>query len=575
MALPPNATNEELEEELVFLEVLIASLDDGADDYAEKLATFQGQKEELERRLDGSTGGSRPQTSERQNHTEQISNMDGSYDENAWWNATLNGRPGSNGSQAENSLGRGGPVDFNLDFNFSNPYSYSTSNSNPYSTTNPNIGMENTNGRAGSNANRNPGVSNNFLNADGSNFFNQPYSTTNPNFGMENPYGRPSSNLMKRSLPQSMQADSLHPSKRPTPDPSNAATPTSSTDSFESFDRPITDLSERTIRRQLQAEAALKRQQEQQAADEEMARSLSQQNQPPLSYASSSRPNIQTTLNPNGSFQLPLQRQQPQPQMSQSYTTPQYPNLHATQAGPSIKQEPGHPKQQQLVQRSRAPEVIDLTNSDDEEVSEIGRNGFTPNKRGENNILSRPSNVAPPAPPPMRPQQQMPGSFPMPNGGASQSVYGNIGSTSIPRMNGNNTNRPNQPPYPWIPPQQTNPLMTGAMNAVAGIRNVANTFGNSIQELSNLVNGSSKARPWSFGDSDDNDEDDDIIFGGSRPVIRAPAPYAGYEDYAQYQNRYDAIANYDPLKTTEEINALLENIRPDEDMPQHLRVQTP
>jgi hypothetical protein len=161
----------------------------------------------------------------------------------------------------------------------------------------------------------------------------------------------------------------------------------------------------------------------------------------------------------------------------------------------------------------------------------------------------------------------------MPNGNGYQPVYGN---TSIPSLYVANTNGAAQQRYPWMQPQQYNPLMSGAMNAVSGIRNVASTLGNSFQELSNLVNGSN-ARPWSFGDNDDDDddEDDDIIFGGSRPINRAPAPYAGYSDIDQYQTRYDAIANYDPLKTTEEINALLENIRPDAELPPHLRVQTP
>ena len=528
-SLPPHATNEDVEEELVFLEVLIASLDDGADDYAEKLATFQGQKEELEKRLDGSTAGSRPHTSERQIHTDQISIMDGSHDRSdAWWQTTLNGRPGSNGSQAANSLG-GGPYDFNVNSNsnanFSNPFSY---------------------------------------------------TTFDPTFGMANTNGQPP-NPMKRPLPYSMQADSLHPSKRPTPEPSNAATPTSSTDSSESFDRFGTDLSERSIRRQIQAEAALRRQRDMQSADEKIARSLSQQNMP-SSYASSSRPSIQTTLNHNGSYQRPPPRPAlPEPQPSQSYTTTaQYPNLHLPQPGPSIKQEPGFPREQQLVQRSRVPEIVDLTNSDDDEdVSEITRNHFTPNRRIENTPFGQPSTIAPPAMPmpPIRPQQlsQMPGSFPMLNENGCQSVYGN---NSIQGMYVGAANSAAQPRYPWMQQQQTNPLMNGAMNAVSGIRNVANTLGNSLQELGNLVNGS-KARPWSFGDNDDDDddEDDDIIFGGSRPINRAPAPYA--DNMELYQNRHDAFANYDPSKTTEEINALLENIRPDEDMPQHLRVQTP
>jgi SNF2 family DNA or RNA helicase len=70
-----------------------------------------------------------------------------------------------------------------------------------------------------------------------------------------------------------------------------------------------------------------------------------------------------------------------------------------------------------------------------------------------------------------------------------------------------------------------------------------------------------------------DDGDDDLLFGGSRPV--QPGTYAGYEDRDLYQRRFAEIQNYDPAKTTEEINTLLENIRPDEDMPAHLRVQTP
>ncbi|EGP90968.1 uncharacterized protein MYCGRDRAFT_34542 [Zymoseptoria tritici IPO323] len=49
--------------------------------------------------------------------------------------------------------------------------------------------------------------------------------------------------------------------------------------------------------------------------------------------------------------------------------------------------------------------------------------------------------------------------------------------------------------------------------------------------------------------------------------------YAGNEHL--YNTRYDQLAAYDPTQSKEEIQALLNNIRPDEDMPAHLRVQTP
>ncbi|KAF1825084.1 uncharacterized protein K489DRAFT_352251 [Dissoconium aciculare CBS 342.82] len=73
-------------------------------------------------------------------------------------------------------------------------------------------------------------------------------------------------------------------------------------------------------------------------------------------------------------------------------------------------------------------------------------------------------------------------------------------------------------------------------------------------------------------DEDYDDDDDDIVYGGSRPL----AAFGGYLDNEDlYRSRYDAFAAYDPTKTREEIQQLLENIRPDEEMPAHLRVKTP
>ena len=53
-----------------------------------------------------------------------------------------------------------------------------------------------------------------------------------------------------------------------------------------------------------------------------------------------------------------------------------------------------------------------------------------------------------------------------------------------------------------------------------------------------------------------------MILGGSRQVN--PDPFAGYSDLDLYNQRRAALEHYDPLKTTEQITALLENIRPDE-----------
>ena len=173
-SLLPSATQDEIEEELEFQDVLISSLDPGSDDYAERLTEIEHIKRDLEGRLKRLQSGSRPQTAQSQNHT---NGMDGAYDQSSTsWQATLQGRPGSKGTHNSNS---------------------------PY---------------AGSH-------------------------------GLQ-------TNSMKRSLPPS--AYSLQPSKRPTPtltpEPSNAATPTSSVDSFELIENPNSQVNERTLRRQLPAD---------------------------------------------------------------------------------------------------------------------------------------------------------------------------------------------------------------------------------------------------------------------------------------------------------------------------------
>ena len=108
-----------------------------------------------------------------------------------------------------------------------------------------------------------------------------------------------------------------------------------------------------------------------------------------------------------------------------------------------------------------------------------------------------------------------------------------------------------------------NPFLNQAM---AGIRNASAMMGSQMQELNNLVYGSSRNQPL---DLDDDDDDDDLIYGGSRQLGR----YANNQ--ALYDDRYAELANYDPAKSKAEIEALLQNIRPDEEMPAHLRVTTP
>lgn len=477
-AVHPNETQDELEEELEFQDVLITSLDPGAFDYSERLAELQAKRSELEDKLNALS--SRPQTA--QSSQSHMNGMDGSNDQrhgfqnDDWWQATLNGRPSS---------------------------------------------QNNNSSFAGSSAMHSGGV--------------------------------------KRTLPASLRAGSQHPSKRATPEPSNAGTPTS-LDSFEWVENPNLDVSERTRRRQLQAEAALRRQRE----DEEFARQLSQYNNshPAATPSSSSaRPHVQTTLNYSGSYHRPPVKAEPSmappqygnPSWPQSF--PETPNTYPTQqstAQPHIKSEPAYPRQQQLPQRPRKTEVVDLTNedSDDDEIFEIDPHGFTPNNRAQRPYSNQQQVSHAPAVQPvpyhMSMARQMPGAFPPTNYQSGQSVYNNV-PVATQRQG-------------WM--QQTNPLL---MNAVNGIRNIPGTLQDTFTELSNLIGSSSRPQPL--------DDDDDVTFSGSRQI--SGAHNAGYQDLDLYQNRYNAIANYDPAKSQEEINALLENIRPDEDMPEHLRVSTP
>ena len=506
-SLPANATQDQIEEELEFQEILILSLDQGADDYTERLAELEEKKHALERRLDAVQGGFRPQTSQSQSH---LGGMDESYDQsNTWWQGMPNGQPGTYG------IPNGAPA-------FPGPFAGQT-------------------------------------------------------------YG------MKRPLPQSLRLDAQHRSKRPTPEPSNAGTPTSSVDSFELIENPSAELSERAWLRQLTAEAAVKRQRESQLADEKMARSLSQQqNQVRGSGSSYTSPGVQTTLNYGSSYQRPLplpvkaEPQKTTQPLNFGFTSSQFPanpmpNQYRGQQPqtPYVKAEPSSSRQQQLVQRPRQTQVVDLTNSDsddEDDVAEVDPSVFTPNGRVQRPVYNNPFMGAPAAPtftpatptfaparqsapsPQAQPMQMamsmpMPGSFPVAHANGNQFVYGNANNVVHQR-------------YGWM--QQANPILQNAMN---GIRNVAGNLSGSFSDLQSLV-----SNPWP---QTINDGDDDVVFGGSRQLENAQDPYAGYDDHDLYRRRYDAIANYDPAKSAEEISALLENIRPDEEMPAHLRVQTP
>lgn len=473
---------DQVNEELTFLDVMIASLDEEADDYSERYAELQAQREQYTRHADRLAAGNQkePQTSHQADPQPDMNGLSDPPSSDSWWHNGLNGGAGSShgymGGIAGNGFGSRGMFE---------------------------------NGGTGSSSKR----------------------------------PRQSTHLEPFE----------HPSKRQTPEPSGAGTPASSDGSHDFFDR---DAGDRMRRQQLAAEAAARRQHEAQQADAALARELSQAGRmSSFGPRPSSGPSFQTTLNSNGSYSRPPPAMKPEPSSSAWPMLPSQPHAHPQYPSQAIKSEPGFARPQQLPQRTRPTHVVDLTGDDsDEDVSEIAPNNFTPSHRGpvprNYNSMSSSNGFAPashlhaPAHTTMHmptTMQQMPGSYPAepPNGNF---VYGGAS-----RMNGGSGSSSR----PWL------------SSAMSGIRSMAGGLADPMSELGGLILGSSSARPLDLGD------DDDISFQGSRRL----GNYAGHEDL--YQSRYDAFAAYDSTKTQEEIQALLQNIRPDEELPAHLRVQTP
>ena len=531
--LPPDTPADVIEEELSFLDVMITSLDPGADDYERRLAELEGQKVDYRRRLDqiqggGDMGGGQPDLG-----------MDGSND---FWAATMGGRPSSGGTESAGSA--------------------------------------------------------------------------------ESPF------MQQNGLKRSLNGGGSYPSKRHTPDPSNAGTPTSSS-SFEWVDHPsrpsqapqqssVQQMSrDKARQRQLQAEAALQRKREAELADQQYARQLSQAHGQQRSASSSSqRPNVQTTLNTNGSFSRP-----PMPPPTPALTPSQEQQLRnavSPHGHPSqrVKVEPGPSKPTQygsspLTTRTKAPTaVVDLTGSDssDDDLAEVAPSAFSPNSRRrpqpasgfvpQNRLPFDPNRILPsqraPAMPPSRPpthspRPQMPGAWP----GAVQVPSSDNGYVYRQQGQPQQYAPPPPPPQPqpeWL--RNTNGLLSNpaVSNAYNGMRNIASGFSNEIDNLTGLINGAGSRNPYGGSARSgynynrhpsvegDDDDDDDVIFGGSRPLPPGQAPPQlppGYANQEAYRQRFDEMMNQNPAKTMEEINALMENIRPDEDMPADQRVETP
>jgi SNF2 family DNA or RNA helicase len=498
------ATRDELEDDVLFTNVLIDSLDPGADDFEEKLAGFEATKKDLERQMAALDTSGPP------------AGLDGSND---LPQASTSSQPG-----------------FHMNSALPNTFG-----SVQYPT-------------------------------------NQVDGTTN-------------SNSMKRPRPQSTYlAQNEYPSKRPTPEHSSGSTPTSSS-SFELIDHPSMAQTSGARDRQLASEAAMRRRMNEQRADAELARLLSQtptHNPNPFAAPpSSQRPGIQTTLSHNGSYSKPppmtrpdsfaSSSQQARPQHSFS---PYNRNVGMSGVKPEpqayfpVKREPQYASQSTNSGTQGRAQVVDLTGDDsDDEPTEIAPNKYTPSKRSMLPTQMT-KNHYPQSQPPMNtaPQHNYPPHPPMPGAYPGLSVYtGNQQVYPLPTSiaqqqyaqppSYNPTPRTIAAPYPGAP--YSGAPYPGTPNRAP---NVPRGPGGKLEELQRLIPGSS-SRPFPlYGDDDDDDEP---MYAGSR-VTKA---YLGHEDI--YQRRVDQIQDHDPTKTAEEINNLLKNIRPDEDLPDELLVPTP
>ena len=511
------ATRDELEDDILFQNVLIESLDDGADDYEEKLATFEATKKDLERQMAALDTSGPP------------AGLDGSSDPPQANTPTHPGR---------------------------NTYT-------PYLN--------------------NPGAAQ--------------HTTNQANFNVN-----ANTNIMKRPRPHSAFLEqNEHPSKRPTPEHSSGSTPTSSS-SFELVDHPNKSMADRARDRQLAYEATMRRRRAEEQRDAEYARILSQtptHNPSPFAGPSSSqRPGIQTTLRHNGTYSKPPPMPRPvasdgeqsssqHVRPTQSFSsalrgTPGTPNVKSeSQTSHQVKREP----QPSLhlpdsKSRGRAP-VVDLTMDDsDDEPTEIAPSRYTPSKRSmpptqtTKSLLpqaQQPANAYPSYP-------SMPGAYPgfsMTYNGQQANPFSN--PPGSPAVNVYNSGQQVYPPPNPIGQQQNpharnysfppRPGAAPSPRAPYGIHSVPRGAGGRLEELQRLIPGSgSSSRPLSLYDDDDDDEP---LFTGSR-VLNS---YLGHED--MYRRRFEQIQEHDPAKTAEEINDLLNNIRPDEDIPDHLLVPTP
>ena len=542
------ASREDLEDDILFQNVLIESLDEGADDYEQRLAGLKATKRDLERQL-AALETAHP-----------LAGLDGASDE-----LPRDELPSDAQDGQLPDLSAYGQPSTNLDSTYPGSATFS-------------------NGQAGG-------------------------SSMNSN--------------MKRSRQHSsVLSEHEHPSKRPTPEHSSGSTPSSSS-SFELVDhpnRPSTDQAsvDRARRRQLQHEAAIRRRAEEQRADAELARRLSQapthDSRPFAGPSSSQRSGLQTTLGHNGSYSRPApmagsnlayappppssQQARPPPTSQQvrppTFGVPSFNTTPSQQAGRSVKPEPSwslarpvkpepspssarsikpEPQFTPTHQSQRArPTFVDLTgDASDDEPAEIAPSTFTPSRR---------SNMPAPAPtrslygPPYGQSQQLPG-YPVTPYNPYQSMPGAFPANPASYNGQQGYGLPNPMTFK---PEMQNQVYGYPSNPAAGaymprplpaMSSTPRGPGSQLSQLNQLIPGSS-SRPFSLYE-DDDDDDEGLEYTGSRTA--GSHAYAGFEE--MYRRRFDQIQEHDPAKTKEEISDLLNNIRPDEDVPDELLVPTP
>lgn len=478
-----------LEEEISFIQVMLESLDSDADDYGTKLNDLLAQREELQTRLDVITNANNQSSqNQRQGPDQNGGGSSTARPRESFWQTATNGN-----------------------------YGEAAALGNESSTSSRTMSA-------------------------GSSFAKQNNKRPRPE----------SSNLVREERPAKIR----------TPDTSYATSPHSSGDSsiddFELIENPDAAITEKHRKRQLEIEASIARNRQAVQADAELARRLSQQNgngcSPPStsSNAYNSRNNVQTTIGHGGIFAKPppsqIKNEYPG-SMPESSSAPFMRNsLGSNPWNPDfsahnghVKHEPG-PSQpsQRLPQRSHNYGLVDLTASDGED--DHSQQVAWPMPPTQRTVYNQPNTSF---------RSTMPGSYPM---------YG----TSTPRQYGSNGHPP--------PPQQgyDRARFDASLRAARSAGGMVYNHGLSqVQQLEGLLGRGLGARSTAYGGAISDDDDDEIVYSGSRKLN----PYAGLEDL--YNSRYREIASYDPAKTKEEINALLESIRPDEDMPANAMVKTP